>query len=824
MSGMSKRRRTLTVPLLAIAAFACIGLSLGAPNGCSGQNAPIAPTPVVTDRAECQRKSCADCVGQTGLVDDGCGGRFNCDAACDPENPCTPTTCDAQKATCGFLSDGCAGTLDCGQDDANNCGACGNVCLVGTACESGVCTSPCGGGARISLSIDNANCGACDNACASGTICANGVCAGAATVNAAKLPSGALQLSGSGTPNVYYIVEVTHDLSRKGWVELGTVKSDASGAFTFVDITAPNFDLGFYRAEVCALCNANNIVCGGDYVNPSSDASNCGSCGTVCDSGLCSAGICWNATSALSGYWEFDDGSGVTSADASGNGNAASFSGAVSWTTGVIGNAVQLGGAATDFISAPLDSIHTTYFGNNNPMTLAVWAYFTAGTNGPIFGLGSLPGGGDFAWAVLSVNGATLYGAIPSQTDPNPISVTLSDDDLNTWHHVALTYDPASGGTETLYVDGQPAGSKSIAYSAPAQPVYFTTSLSGSQGVSKNGIGVSQHGLTTPGGVNSSLAGTIDELRVYKSVLSPTQIQTLSVPAVSCTANEVQKEQVALAAGFTSAVGDMFATWHITTGGGTHGDAGSCASCICRANCTIDYLISSPTALARKTKGTGDVTCSYKYIKKVNAPWGTPCWNINLEHRWRIDAAYPITGQPLWCSDHWVVVARSKSGKALLYDSWSGEPIEDPSVWFYPKYNYVFNACAPQAPAAAPATAAPKTSDSNNCTTGSTSCESDVCTLTPTGDTSCSQCTNLLDNNNCGGCGIQCSGSDQCKDDGTGSYSCEHPPCVPCTDYHGHSSCQDPSTVVGGQCCAYQIGNGNGQSPTCCPQGAPQCD
>jgi hypothetical protein len=49
-----------------------------------------------------------------------------------------------------------------------------------------------------------------------------------------------------------------------------------------------------------------------------------------------------SGTATLLAYWTFDDGSGSTAADSSGNGNVANLSGDCIWTTGIIGGALDL--------------------------------------------------------------------------------------------------------------------------------------------------------------------------------------------------------------------------------------------------------------------------------------------------------------------------------------------------------------------------------------------------------------------------------------------------------------------------------------------------
>jgi hypothetical protein len=94
---------------------------------------------------------------------------------------------------CGDLTD-CTGNLDCADLgwDANNCGACGNVCDSGV-CEAGICaTAGCGEGftycpARLDgqpagcydLSSEYFRCGSCDFSCPTAGfagICSGGQC------------------------------------------------------------------------------------------------------------------------------------------------------------------------------------------------------------------------------------------------------------------------------------------------------------------------------------------------------------------------------------------------------------------------------------------------------------------------------------------------------------------------------------------------------------------------------------------------------------------------------------------------------------------------
>src|SRR3990167_283101 len=56
-------------------------------------------------------------------------------------------------------------------------------------------------------------------------------------------------------------------------------------------------------------------------------------------------------TSGLVGYWNFDEGSGATVADSSGNGNTGTLTNGPTWTTGKIGQALSFDGS-NDYVDA----------------------------------------------------------------------------------------------------------------------------------------------------------------------------------------------------------------------------------------------------------------------------------------------------------------------------------------------------------------------------------------------------------------------------------------------------------------------------------------
>jgi hypothetical protein len=253
-----------------------------------------------------------------------------------------------------------------------------------------------------------------------------------------------------------------------------------------------------------------------ECVTTTTNAGSCSACGTTC-------GIDTTATPALStglvGHWRFDEGSGSTSTDVSGNNNTAGLFNSPSWTNGYSSYAVRFDGA-TNYAQAPLGS---TSFATSATVTAAAWVYVTANTNGPIFGVANTPVGGTYSTPFLSMdgNGTTvkLWGYIWNNT---AFSYTVPTASLNAWHHVAITYDPAGGGTTTrLYFDGTQVGTAGGTLTAASTNVYWTTYVSG----------------TKPTGVNSYLLGRIDDVRAYNKVLSAAQLTTLAGARKTCAAS-----------------------------------------------------------------------------------------------------------------------------------------------------------------------------------------------------------------------------------------------------------------------------------------------
>jgi glucose/arabinose dehydrogenase/predicted phage tail protein len=195
----------------------------------------------------------------------------------------------------------------------------------------------------------------------------------------------------------------------------------------------------------------------------------------------------------LVGAWAFGEGTGTTTADASGNANTGTIT-AAAWTQGRYGNGLSFNGINSMVQVAASASLNLT-----SGMTLSAWVQPTASQS---------------SWRTIvqkqsdayflhasseaplrPAGGGTMGGDVNYVIGPTAIPV-------NTWTHVALTYD---GATLRLYVNGT-----QVATRAAGGSIQTTTN--------PLWIGSNTYG--------ERFQGLIDEVRVYNRALTPTEIQT----------------------------------------------------------------------------------------------------------------------------------------------------------------------------------------------------------------------------------------------------------------------------------------------------------
>jgi hypothetical protein len=272
--------------------------------------------------------------------------------------------------------------------------------------------------------------------------------------------------------------------------------------------------------------------------------------------------------------YAFDEGTGTTVADLSGNGHTGTIVNATWATTGKYGSALQFNGGNAKVSIPDAASLRLT-----TGMTLEAWVnpsavtslwrdviykgndnyYLMATTN-----LDGLPaGGGTFAGTTISLLGTSL---LP----------------LNTWTHLAATYD---GTMLRLYVNGTPVAS------VPRTDAMTT---------STNPLEIGGDFI-----YGQFFQGMIDEVRVYNIALAPSQIQAdvltpVGAPVSTVTFSRPDIDFGSLATGSTTGVQNVTVTNigtasvvinSVSITGATPGDFGETNDCTAllapSATCTV---------------------------------------------------------------------------------------------------------------------------------------------------------------------------------------------------------------------------------------------
>lgn len=215
----------------------------------------------------------------------------------------------------------------------------------------------------------------------------------------------------------------------------------------------------------------------------------------------------------LVGHWTFDDGSGTTATDRSGNGNNGTLTNGPTWTTGQVGGALSFDGVndsvnVGDPVSGILD------FGTGN-FSISLWAKTTDPTHFKmLISKHTVPGnpgasGVGYEIAVPNNDPTRLMFfytdvATTASSATGPVGSNLGD---GNWHHVVVSIDRSIGGTRRVYLDTALGGT----------PANLSNSISNAASF-RIGAG------STPTLYANAM---IDDVRVYNRALSAPEIAEL---------------------------------------------------------------------------------------------------------------------------------------------------------------------------------------------------------------------------------------------------------------------------------------------------------
>ncbi|KKS11140.1 MAG: hypothetical protein UU66_C0027G0007 [Parcubacteria group bacterium GW2011_GWB1_41_5] len=228
-------------------------------------------------------------------------------------------------------------------------------------------------------------------------------------------------------------------------------------------------------------------------------------------------------TSNLNGWWKYDDGSGTTPVDSSGNNNNGSFfSVTPSWTTGVASSSLtdgiassslQFHGGSVRVRVADAASIQNIF---DSGGSVSFWVYSTTTTsNMNMVGKNKLDGGLGWSafldsfssgkWIFKFSQGWTSTGTFYAREDSSIYTVPN-----NQWNHIVVTYNSDStSNVPSIYINGV---SKTV-----------ITQLTPSGTRNSDASGYFQVGYVQ----NTALNGRIDDVRLYDRILTSGDVTEL---------------------------------------------------------------------------------------------------------------------------------------------------------------------------------------------------------------------------------------------------------------------------------------------------------
>ncbi len=231
-----------------------------------------------------------------------------------------------------------------------------------------------------------------------------------------------------------------------------------------------------------------------------------GTNGTGGGSGILGVTTC--ITNGLVGWWKFNENTGTTAADSSGNGLTATNYAGVIWSTGIIGSGVQLSGASQFFRPTNI----TTSF--RNSFTLNCWVYPTTNiATSLMYAVATERTAGNY-WAVLGCYNyrfsCSLYDGSSNPTIYSPVNYPT-----NTWSFLSLVRDN-NGNSRNLYL-------------------YVNGVLSAT--VADTTVSQSHSNFVIGGQITSAgrfWVGRIDEVSAFSRALSPGEISWIYNYGMGC--------------------------------------------------------------------------------------------------------------------------------------------------------------------------------------------------------------------------------------------------------------------------------------------------
>jgi len=222
---------------------------------------------------------------------------------------------------------------------------------------------------------------------------------------------------------------------------------------------------------------------------------------------------------SLAAHWTFDEGSGGTAGDSSGNNYSGTLTSGLAWAPGFMGNALSFDGV-NDYLNL---GTNLGVLQDVNAASVTAWIKPTSTMAPNTFrelvsisvNNGSTPT--DVSRVALALQGdgsagALFFGARSTDTEAQKNLTFSANLQPNQWYHVAGVVDYAKG-TLAIYLNGLLVASSSATFAQPHTPNTVTTNAAlGSQ----------------DSGGSNFYQGLMDEVRIYSRPLCACDVQNLA--------------------------------------------------------------------------------------------------------------------------------------------------------------------------------------------------------------------------------------------------------------------------------------------------------
>jgi prepilin-type N-terminal cleavage/methylation domain-containing protein len=209
----------------------------------------------------------------------------------------------------------------------------------------------------------------------------------------------------------------------------------------------------------------------------------------------------WNP-SGLVGYWNFEEGSGSSTIDQSGNGNTGTWHGTPAGNNGTYYTGGKVGSYA-GYFNGTNDYATTATFTSTGAQTFEVWVQAGATTAGFHGVMSTFPYQGADNMGIWQL-GSQWYVQVEGIGGSNDITLT-NGVTIGTWVQLAVTFDPNTSPRVKTYFNGNPDKTGNVAATA----------------MTMRGIELGRYNN------NNYWFGKLDDARVYNRAFSAAEIQAL---------------------------------------------------------------------------------------------------------------------------------------------------------------------------------------------------------------------------------------------------------------------------------------------------------